>query len=318
MRVRPDAGARWSHNSRRAWRSDMRRVRSWNSPAAGLRASPLTSARARGRARRECSQPTAEPGSALEPRRRRLTGHPSRCDRACSKGISPGPKSLGAEGRLRRVRPRLLVVLVVAVHWRHSPGTTTSAPLALVLAGLVIGSCRPPRHRPRSGVVLVLLPPLLWSAGLEAHYVNMRRNKRSIAMLSRWACPQLPRRPSLRRPVRSDCQLTLAAALTLGAIVAPPDAVSANAIGRAGPAARIADVDRRREPAQRRGAHRLQAGAGCGDRRGSQLAARAGETSGLAVAGGVVVEARHAERSHRCTCGGDLDDATQSGKCRSA
>ena len=63
-------------------------------------------------------------------------------------------------------------------------------------------------------------------------------------------------------------ELTIAAALTLGAIVAPPDAVSATAVG---PQARAAapdhDAARRRKPAQRRDrADRLQGRAGRGDR----------------------------------------------------
>jgi CPA1 family monovalent cation:H+ antiporter len=33
-------------------------------------------------------------------------------------------------------------------------------------------------------VLFVILPPLLWSAGLESSYVNMRRNIRSIGLLA--------------------------------------------------------------------------------------------------------------------------------------
>ena len=132
------------------------------------------------------------------------------------------------------MRPELLLVLVVAVLLaavarRHN----ASAPLALVLAGLVIGLLPglPDLTLDPELVLFVLLPPLLWSAGLESSYVNMRRNRRAIGMLA----VGLPLATTVAVgfvAYQTVPQLTLAAALTLGAIVAPPDAVSASAIGR--------------------------------------------------------------------------------------
>jgi Na+/H+ antiporter len=108
-----------------------------------------------------------------------------------------------------------------------------SAPLLLVLAGLAV-SFLPwiPDYRLDPDVVLFLvLPPLLFAAAWESSYLNLRGNLRAIGLLSvglvlfttvvvglvgHAAIPGLP----------------LAAAFTLGAIVAPPDAVAATAIGR--------------------------------------------------------------------------------------
>jgi monovalent cation/hydrogen antiporter len=109
-----------------------------------------------------------------------------------------------------------------------------SEPLLLVVAG--IGASFVPAM-PDYGldpevVLYLVLPPLLFTAAWESSYVNLRGNVRAIGLLSvglvlfstlvvGWvahlAIPGLP----------------LAAAFALGAIVAPPDAVAATAIGRA-------------------------------------------------------------------------------------
>ena len=77
----------------------------------------------------------------------------------------------------------------------------------------------------------MILPPLLWSAGLESSYVALRRNIRPIGLLA----VGLPLATTFAVgfvAYHTVPELTVAAALTLGAIVAPPDAVSATAIGR--------------------------------------------------------------------------------------
>jgi CPA1 family monovalent cation:H+ antiporter len=132
------------------------------------------------------------------------------------------------------VSASLLAVLVAAVLLAAvARRADVSAPLALVVAGLAAGLIPgvPDIQLEPDLVLYVVLPPLLWSAGLESSYVALRRNVRSIGMLAvglplattfavgvvaYWAVPEL----------------TVAAALTLGAIVAPPDAVSATAVGR--------------------------------------------------------------------------------------
>lgn len=120
-------------------------------------------------------------------------------------------------------------VLLAAIARRYD----VSAPLALVVAGLVAGSI-PGLHGITLDpelVLFVILPPLLWSAGLESSYVALRRNVRPIGLLA----VGLPLATTFAVGVvafHTVPELTIAAALTLGAIVAPPDAVSAAAVGR--------------------------------------------------------------------------------------
>jgi CPA1 family monovalent cation:H+ antiporter len=108
-----------------------------------------------------------------------------------------------------------------------------SAPLLLVALGLA-ASFLPgmPEFQLEPELILVLvLPPLLYSAALDSSFVNIKANLRPIGLLAvglvlfttfavGWAVhlvlPDLP----------------LAAALVLGAVVAPPDAVAAVTIGR--------------------------------------------------------------------------------------
>ncbi len=128
----------------------------------------------------------------------------------------------------------LLAVLVVSVLLaaaaRHYD---ISAPLALVLAGLAAGlipGFKDIELDPEL-VLYVLLPPLLWSAGLESSYHGLRRNIRPIGLLA----IGLPLATTFAVgfvAYKTVPELTVAAALTLGAIVAPPDAVSATAVGR--------------------------------------------------------------------------------------
>lgn len=108
-----------------------------------------------------------------------------------------------------------------------------SAPLVLVGVGLVFGiiPAIPDVTMGTDLVLFVILPPLLWSAGLESSYLNMRRNARSISLLA----VGLPLATTLAVGVVAYYvvpALSLPAAFTLGAIVAPPDAVSATAVGR--------------------------------------------------------------------------------------
>jgi CPA1 family monovalent cation:H+ antiporter len=128
----------------------------------------------------------------------------------------------------------LLAVLVVSVLLaavaRHYD---VSAPLALVVAGLAAGlipGFKQIELDPEL-VLYVLLPPLLWSAGLESSYHGLRRNIRPIGLLA----VGLPLATTFAVgfvAYKTVPELTVAAALTLGAIVAPPDAVSATAVGR--------------------------------------------------------------------------------------
>lgn len=108
-----------------------------------------------------------------------------------------------------------------------------SGPLMLVIAGLA-ASFVPgvPQYAIDPHLVLpFVLPPLLHTAALESSYLDLRANLRPVALLSvgyvlfatfavgfvvYWTIPALP----------------LTAALVLGAVIAPPDAVAATAIAR--------------------------------------------------------------------------------------
>ena len=123
-------------------------------------------------------------------------------------------------------------VLVSALARRYD----VSAPLVLVAAGLTIGLLPDVEHvmdiaLDPEVVLYVVLPPLLWTAGLESSSVTMRAIKRAIGLLA-VALPLLTTVVVRFVAFRTVPELTLAAAFVLGAIVAPPDAVSAGAIGR--------------------------------------------------------------------------------------
>ncbi|MFI7009222.1 Na+/H+ antiporter [Streptomyces sp. NPDC050145] len=111
--------------------------------------------------------------------------------------------------------------------------TPVPAPLLLVAVGLV-ASYVPgvPEYALDPHVVLpLILPPLLHTAALESSYLDLRANIRPVALLSvgyvlfatvavGWLAYQL------------IPDLPLTAALVLGAVIAPPDAVAATAIAR--------------------------------------------------------------------------------------
>lgn len=118
-------------------------------------------------------------------------------------------------------------VAAVAARWGRS------APLVLTAAGVLI-SFLPgvPDYTIEPEVVLVgILPPLLYATAIRIPLVDLRRNRAPIGLLSvalvlfttlvvalavRLVLPDLP----------------FAAALALGAVVAPPDAVAATAVAR--------------------------------------------------------------------------------------
>ncbi|MGV9774233.1 Na+/H+ antiporter [Streptosporangium sp. NPDC003464] len=104
-------------------------------------------------------------------------------------------------------------------------------PLLLVSAGLVLSPLVPEYELDAELVLLVFLPPLLYSAAIDSSYLRLKAVLRPVALLSvglvlfttlviGWVVhllmPGLP----------------MAAAFALGAIVAPPDAVAAVAVAR--------------------------------------------------------------------------------------
>ncbi|MDC0768076.1 Na+/H+ antiporter [Streptomyces sp. HD] len=131
------------------------------------------------------------------------------------------------------VMPLLLLVAGSAVVAAAARRTPVPAPLLLVAAGLVV-SYLPgvPDYTLDPHIVLPLvLPPLLHSAATDSSYLDLRAQLRPVMLLSvgyvlfatftvGWIAylvvPGLP----------------LTAALVLGAVVAPPDAVAATAVAR--------------------------------------------------------------------------------------
>src|SRR5438046_409789 len=107
------------------------------------------------------------------------------------------------------------------------------APLVVVLVGLLV-SVVPgvPHVEIDPDLVLdVFLPPLLYSAAQESSYLSIRRNLRPIALLSVGlvlftAAVVAVAAWGLVGP------MALGTAFVLGAVVAPPDAVAATAVGR--------------------------------------------------------------------------------------
>ena len=129
--------------------------------------------------------------------------------------------------------PLLLLVAGSAVVAAGARRTPVPAPLLLVAVGLVVSYVPGvPDYTLDPEVVLpLLLPPLLYTSATDSSYLDLRAQVRPVALLSvgyvlfatfvvGWAAyvivPGLP----------------LTAALVLGAVVAPPDAVAATAVAR--------------------------------------------------------------------------------------
>ncbi|UQA93178.1 Na+/H+ antiporter [Streptomyces halobius] len=131
------------------------------------------------------------------------------------------------------VVPLLLLVAGSAAVAGVARRTPVPAPLLLVAAGLA-ASFIPgvPDYTLDPHIVLpLLLPPLLHTAALDSSYLDLRANVRPVALLSvgyvLFATVVVGHAAHLVIP-----DLPLTAALVLGAVVAPPDAVAATAIAR--------------------------------------------------------------------------------------
>ncbi|KPC89041.1 sodium:proton exchanger [Streptomyces sp. NRRL WC-3753] len=131
------------------------------------------------------------------------------------------------------VMPLLLLVAGSAAVAGAGRRVPVPAPLLLVAAGLVVSYVPGvPDYTLDPHVVLpLLLPPLLYTAAIDSSYLDLRAQARPVALLSvgyvlfatfvvggaaYFIVPGLP----------------LTAALVLGAVVAPPDAVAATAVAR--------------------------------------------------------------------------------------
>lgn len=129
--------------------------------------------------------------------------------------------------------PLVALIAVSAAVAGAARRTPVPAPLLLVAAGL-LASYLPgvPTYTLDAHVVLpLLLPPLLYTAAVDSSYLDLRANLRPVALLSvgyvLFATVAVGWLAYLLVP-----DLPLTAALVLGAVVAPPDAVTAAAIAR--------------------------------------------------------------------------------------
>ncbi|MET9591394.1 Na+/H+ antiporter [Streptomyces sp. NPDC006516] len=129
--------------------------------------------------------------------------------------------------------PLVALVAVSAAVAGAARRTPVPAPLLLVAAGLLAAYLPGvPTYTLDAHIVLpLLLPPLLYTASVDSSYLDLRANLRPVALLSvgyvLFATFAVGWLAYLLVP-----DLPLTAALVLGAVVAPPDAVTAAAIAR--------------------------------------------------------------------------------------
>ena len=192
---------------------------------------------------------------------------------------------------MHELGPVLLVVLGVSVAGLLARRTGIPSPVLLVLGGLAVTALPGVTTLTLDPevVLVVVLPPLLYSAALDASLLDFRRQRApDRAARSAWSCS--PRSRSARSPTWSCPACRGRPRSRWARWSAPPDAVAAIAIGRrVGMPAAAADPDRGRGPAQRRDRP--------GPLLGRRAAARGGDfsvphTAGLlvlAAAGGLLV-----------------------------
>ncbi|MFC8659186.1 Na+/H+ antiporter [Streptomyces parvus] len=129
--------------------------------------------------------------------------------------------------------PLIALVAVSAAVAGAARRTPVPAPFVLVAVGLVAGYLPgvPTYHLDAHVVLPLLLPPLLHTAALDSSYLDLRANIRPVALLSvGYTLFATVAVGWLAYRIIPDLPLT--AALVLGAVVAPPDAVTAAAIAR--------------------------------------------------------------------------------------
>ncbi|MGV8881509.1 MAG: cation:proton antiporter [Rhodoglobus sp.] len=124
------------------------------------------------------------------------------------------------------------VLIVVGVSW-VAPKIRVAAPIILVVVGIVLSFIpgTPDFEIQPEWILTVVLPPILYSAAVNVPITDFRRNLRAITGLSVglvvisafgtglllwWLLPDL----------------SFAAAVALGAVISPPDAVAATSIGK--------------------------------------------------------------------------------------
>ncbi|MFG1699334.1 Na+/H+ antiporter [Nonomuraea sp. NPDC049309] len=134
---------------------------------------------------------------------------------------------MGSSGGLQLLLLAGGAVAVSALARRHN----WPAPLLLVAAGLVVSPLVPEVPLDPDLVLYVFLPPLLYSAALDSSYLRLRDVRRPVALLSVGLVLFTAAVAGLLVHLLLP-GLPLALAFALGAIIAPPDAVAAVAVGR--------------------------------------------------------------------------------------
>jgi len=130
----------------------------------------------------------------------------------------------------------VLVSLLVAVAGLAAAARVANIPypIVLVVGGLVLGFVPgiPDAQLAPDLVLVLFLPPLLYSAAFFANLNELRRDVRSISLLAVGLVLATMCAVALVAHALID-GLSWAAAFTLGAIVAPTDPLAATAIARA-------------------------------------------------------------------------------------
>ncbi|WP_424465679.1 cation:proton antiporter [Pseudoclavibacter helvolus] len=123
----------------------------------------------------------------------------------------------------------LIIVAVAAI----APRLGVAAPILLVLVGIGVGYLpgAPEFEFPPELILTIVLPPILYSAAVNVPLTDFRRNLRSITGLSvLLVIISAFGSGLLLFALLPD--LNLAAAIALGAVISPPDAVAATAVGK--------------------------------------------------------------------------------------
>lgn len=122
----------------------------------------------------------------------------------------------------------LIIVAVAAI----APRLGVASPILLVLVGIGVGYLPgvPDFEFPPELILTIVLPPILYSAAVNVPLTDFRRNLRSITGLSvLLVIISAFGSGLLLFALLPD--LNLAAAIALGAVISPPDAVAATAVG---------------------------------------------------------------------------------------
>ncbi|MDO9398084.1 MAG: cation:proton antiporter, partial [Herbiconiux sp.] len=126
----------------------------------------------------------------------------------------------------------LCLIIIVGVS-ALSPKLKLATPILLVVIGIAISVIPgvPPVHVPSELILAVVLPPLLYSSAINLPLVDFRRNFGSISVLSvLLVIVSAVVTGFLLYMILPD--LDLAAAIALGAVISPTDAVAATSIGK--------------------------------------------------------------------------------------